>query len=241
MRIRPEAEQKLRDGFQQRADQQRDRYAVQLAHAEQLAARFECGEVTGVFSAETGGSVRARAYVVGLLPLAAIPVLVAGAAAGIPGAVPALGTLPLVTGAWFGLNLWWGRQPRRRIWLYAFTSGFVQLDDPRADAAAPLLWSQVTEVSEVWTDVYNVSAEESQPSLTAYRLRWADGQIREISRSFRNVRDPYREVGQLLRSVMPASAGNTMPAFPTIDEIITVYAGKRGPSAEEWYRRHGLD
>jgi hypothetical protein len=228
VQIRPEAEQKLRAGFQQRADQQRDRYAVQLAHAEQLAARFGCGEVAGVFSAEAGGSVRARAYVVGLLPLAAIPVLIAGAAAGIPGAVPALGTLPLVTGAWFGLSLWRGRQPRRRVWLYAFASGFVMVDDPRADAV-PLLWSQVTEVSEVWTDVYNVSAEESRPALTAYRLRWADGQTSEISRSFRNVRDPHREVGQLLRSLMPASAGNIMPAFPTIDEIITAYAGKRGP------------
>jgi hypothetical protein len=52
VQIRPEAEQKLRAGFLQRADQQRDRYAVQLAHAEQLAARFGCGEVAGVFSAE---------------------------------------------------------------------------------------------------------------------------------------------------------------------------------------------
>ena len=30
MQIRPEAEQKLRAGFQRRVDQQRDRYAVQL-------------------------------------------------------------------------------------------------------------------------------------------------------------------------------------------------------------------
>jgi len=100
------------------------------------------------------------------------------------------------------------------------------LDDPGADAT-PLLWSQVTEVSEVWTDVYNVSAEESRPALTAYRLRWADGQTREISRSFQNVRDPYREVGQLLKGLMPAAAGHALPAFPTIDEIIAAYAGTR--------------
>ncbi len=228
MQIRPEAEQKLRAGFQRRVDQQRDRYVVQLTHAEQLAAWFECGEVAGVFSAEAGGGVRPRAYVVGLLPMAAIPVLIAGAAAGIPGAVPALGALPFVTGAWFGLSLWRGREPRRRVWLYAFTKGFMLLDDPRADAV-PLLWNQVTEVSEVWTDVYNVSAEESRPALTAYRLRWADGQTSDISRALHNVRDPYREVGQLLRSLMPAAVGNTMPTFPTIDEIIAAYAGKPGP------------
>ena len=73
MQIRPEAEQKLRAGFQRRVDQQRDRYAVQLAHAGQQAAWFECGEVAGVFSAKAGGGVRPRAYVVGLLPMARSP------------------------------------------------------------------------------------------------------------------------------------------------------------------------
>lgn len=228
MQIRPEAEQKLRAGFQRHVDRQSDRYAAQLAHAGQLAAGFECGEVAGVFSAKAGGGVRPRSYVVGLLPMAAIPVLIASAAAGIPGAVPALGALPFITGAWFGLSLWRGREPRRCVWLYAFTKGFVLLDDPRADAA-PLLWSQVTDVSEVWTDVYNVSAEEYRPALTAYRLRWADGQTREISRSFQNVRDPYPDVGPLLRNLMPAAAGRAMPAFPTVDEIITAYGGSPGP------------
>jgi hypothetical protein len=59
----------------------------------------------------------------------------------------------------------------------------------------------------------------------------ADGQIREISRSFQNVRDPYREAGQLLRGLMPAAAGHARPAFPTIDEIIAAYAGNPGPHA----------
>jgi hypothetical protein len=29
--------------------------------------------------------------------------------------------------------------------------------------------------------------------------------------------------------MMPASVGQTMPRFPTIDEIIAAYAGKPGP------------
>jgi hypothetical protein len=78
--------------------------------------------------------------------------------------------------------------------------------------------------------VYNVGAEEPRPTLTAYRLRCADGQTHEISRSFQNVRYPYREVGQLLRG-MPASAGKTMPTFPTVDEIIAAYAGRPGSRA----------
>lgn len=85
MRVRPEVEHKLRAGFQRRVDRQAERYAAQLTHAEQLANRLECGEVAGVFSGQAGGGVRRGAYVVGLLPLAAIPVLIAGAAVGVPG------------------------------------------------------------------------------------------------------------------------------------------------------------
>src|ERR1700728_807889 len=94
VRIRPEAEQKLRAGFQRRVDRQAERYAAQLTHAEQLAVRLECGEVAGVFSGQAGGGVRRRAYVVGLLPMAAIPVLIAGAAVGVPGMVPLLAASP---------------------------------------------------------------------------------------------------------------------------------------------------
>jgi hypothetical protein len=58
VRIRPEAEQKLRAAFQRRVDRQAERYAAQLTHAEQLAIRLECGEVAGVFSGQAGGGVR---------------------------------------------------------------------------------------------------------------------------------------------------------------------------------------
>jgi len=230
-RIRPEAERKLRAGFQRRVDAQSDRYVAQLTHAEQLAARFECGEVVGVFSMRVGGGTKRGAIVVGLvLPLAAIPLLIAGAAAGIPGALPLLGAWPFVMGAWFGLTMWRGREPRRRVWFYAFAEGFVLLDDPRADGVL-VRWSQVSEVGEVWAEVYDASAQESRPALAAYRLGCADGQVLEISRSFKNVQDPYSEVGHLLRSLMPVTVGNTMPRFPTIDEIIAAHAGKPGPRA----------
>lgn len=77
MKIRPEAERRLRAGFQRRVDEQRQRYAVQLTHGGQLAVRFECGEVAGVFSRQAG--IGRRALVPGLLPLAAVPFLIAEA------------------------------------------------------------------------------------------------------------------------------------------------------------------
>lgn len=228
MRMRPEAEQKLRAGFQRRADEQSDRHAAELAHAEDLAGRFGCGEVIGVFSAQAGGDVRPRTYVVGLLPLAAIPVLIAAAAARIPGVLPLLGAFPFLAGAWIGLSFWLGREPRRHVWFYAFARGFMLLDNPPADAA-PVRWSEVIEVSGVWTEVYRPGDEDPRPALAAYRLRTADGCLHEVSRSFRNVRDPYREVGELLRMLAPGTAGKTMPRFPAIDEIIAAYATKPGP------------
>ena len=172
MQVRPETERKLRAGFQRRIDQQRDRNIAQLTDAGQLAARFGCGEVVGVFSTQAGGGVARRAYVVGLLPLAAIPILIAGAAAGFPDVLPVLGAFPFVIGAWFGFSMWRGREPTRRVWLYAFTEGFMLLDGPRSETV-PFRWSEVTEVAEVWTQIYNMSAEEYRPALTAYELRRA--------------------------------------------------------------------
>ena len=90
-------------------------------------------------------------------------------------------------------------------------------------------WDQVTGVVPVWTEVYSPAAEESRPVLAAYRLRTAGGQVHEISRALKNVQDPYLEIGQLFRQLAPATVGTTMPAFPTIDEIIARYAGPPQP------------
>ncbi len=74
--MRPEAEQRLRAGFQRRVDKQRERHAPDLAHAAQLAAGSGCGQLAGVFSRQA--PFRAPAVVTGLLPLAAVPFLVIG-------------------------------------------------------------------------------------------------------------------------------------------------------------------
>ena len=220
--MRPEAERKLREGFKRRVDEQASRYAAQLAHARQQAARFECGEVAGIFSMQAGGDVPRRTYVMAFLPLAAIPVLIAAAAAGFPGTLPVLGAFPFLAGAWIGVSFWLGREPKRQVWLYAFTEGFLLLDGPPADAM-PVPWSQITAIREVWTDRYGPGDEDPTPVLSAYRLRSADGRVHEISRSFRNVEDPYREMGQLFRTLAPGTVGKTMPRFPTIDEVIATY------------------
>jgi hypothetical protein len=224
VKMRPEAEQKLRQGFQRRVDEHSSRYAEQLADADRVAMMHECGEVVGVFTARAGGGVRPRAYVVGLLPLAAIPLLIALGAIDVPGMTSLLILSPFLIGGWFGLSIWRGRKPRRRSWLYAFTDGFVVSDDPRA-SAFPVRWSQVTDVSVIWTVAYEPGADgEGRPVVSGYSLRCTDGQALEIPRSFQNVRDPYGELGRSLRRLLPIAVGDTMPQFPTIDEVVAVYA-----------------
>lgn len=224
--MRPEAERRLREGFQRRVDEQASRYAAQLAHARQQGNRFECGELVGVFGAEAGGEPTRRTFVIAFLPLAAIPLVIALPATGIPGTLPLLASFPFLAGAWIGLSFWFLREPKRQVWLYAFTDGFLLLDPKLADAA-PVPWSQVTEISPVWENHYSPGDEDTpRPVLTAYRLRSADGRLHEIPRSFKNVQDPYREMGQLFRILSPGTIGKTMPKFPTIDEIIA--ANTRG-------------
>ena len=226
--MRPEAERKLREGFQRRVDEQSDRYAAQLAHARQEASRLGCGGLAGVFGAQAGGEATRRTYVVALAPIALIPVVIAFAAAGIPGTFQFLVAYPFLAGAWIGLGFWLGRTPKRQVWLYAFTEGFLLLDDAQA-AAMPVRWSEVTEIGQVWTNTYRPGDEDDPtPVLSAYQLRTADGRVHQISRDFKNVQDPYREMGQLFRMLSPGTIGKTMPRFPTVDEILAAYARPPG-------------
>src|SRR6202042_3991556 len=105
-KIRPEAEQRLRAGFQRRVDERRNRYAAQLAHAGQLATWHECGEVVGVFSRQA--DIGRKTVITGLLPLVALPFLIIGAAARVPGMLPAFGVFLFFFIAWYALSLWRG-------------------------------------------------------------------------------------------------------------------------------------
>jgi hypothetical protein len=139
--------------------------------------------------------------------------------------LPALGVFPFLFCAWYGVSLWRGL--RRRVWCYVFTGAFMLLADPFGDGV-PVRWDQVTQVGPVWTQVHDPVAEEPKTVLGGYRLRTADGRTHEISRSFKNVEDPYREMGQLFRTLAPDTIGTTMPTFPTVGQIIAAYAGNPG-------------
>src|SRR6202035_1099960 len=92
-----------------------------------------------------------------------------------------------------------------------------------APASSGVLTSRVSATPARWR-----TRRGARPGLTAGRLHGPDGQASEISRSFQNVRDPYREVGRLLRGLMPTAAGQVLPTFPTVDQVIAAYAGQPG-------------
>ena len=226
MPIRPEARQRLEAGFQRRVSEQRQRYATQWAEAEHLAVGLEYGDVVGIFGVNTGGEIPFRAYLRGLAPLLAIPVLIAAAAERVAWAVPLLGALPFFTGAWFGAMLLLGRRPKRRVWLYTFSEGFCA---PDSSAPGPISarWEQVERVREVRTNEFNASSEESEPTLTGYELELGDGRRFLISRSYRNMMDPYAPVGRMVAGLTPPSVAEVIPRFPVIDEIIGTYVVRR--------------
>ena len=157
-----------------------------------------------------------------LLPLAALPFLIIAAGAGVPGALPAFGFFLFFFIFWYAFSLWRGM--RRRVWCFAFTAGFALLDDPAANAV-PVRWDQVTAVGPVSAQAHDPVAEEPRTVPGGYRLQTADGRAYEVSREFKNVEDPYQEMGQLFRALAPNTIGTTMPRFPTIGQVIAAYAG----------------
>jgi hypothetical protein len=213
----------MREGFQKHVDEQNRKYATQLSHAQQLCSWYRYGEVVGVYNGPVGGGVAPIGYVASYLPLIGVPIIIIAAAARIPGALLMLAAFPFVWGAWFGFCLWRFRDPKRQVWLYAFTEGFL-LQNLMKEAATPVRWNQLTEITQVWTEAYHHDSEVYTPKLTGYELRSSDGQRHVFSREWWNVQDPYREVGQLLKHLSPRSVAEVFPNFPTIDELVARYA-----------------
>ena len=129
--------------------------------------------------------------------------------------------------AWYGAALW--RGIGRQTWFFAFTGGFTLLDD-LLGTGVPVGWDQVVGVGPARTQVYSPGSEDDPRTvLDAYRLRTADRRCHDISRSFKNVQDPYQEMGQLFRALAPNTIGTTMPTFPTVDQIISAYLREPDP------------
>jgi hypothetical protein len=228
MPIRPESQRRLREGFQRRVDEQRRRYAEQLAQAERLAAAFGYGDVIGIFSmeerADEFGESPIRYGFWGLLPLfVGLPLLIAAAAARIRGVLILMIAWPFVTGAWFLMVSLWAHRRKGRVWLYVLADGFVTFADfaPEPKSAR---WDQIANVQELWHERFDPSSEEMVPVLMGYRVQTRDGRDFILSRLLRNMLDPYAPVGRFLTAIVPASVGEVIPRFPVIDEIIATHA-----------------
>ena len=72
-----------------------------------------------------------------------------------------------------------------------------------------------------------MNSEETVPVLAGYELRTHDERQFVIARELRNMLDPYFPVGRFISALVPASVGDAIPRFPTIDEIIAAFTPHR--------------
>jgi hypothetical protein len=235
MPISAESRRRLDAGFQSRVDEQRRRYAGRWADAERLAAGLGYGKVIGIFSMEErsdefGGSVLRYGFWAMLPFLIGFPLLIAAAMAKIRGTFRLMIALPFVTGAWFLAVTLWAHRKKGRAWLYVFADGFATFADfaPETTSAR---WDEVADLRQIWEQRFDMDGDETVPVLAAYELRTRDGRQFVISRALRNMMDPYAPVGRLISALVPASVGDVIPRFPTIDEIIAAYTVRQSTGA----------
>jgi hypothetical protein len=228
MPISAESRRRLDAGFQRRVDERRRRYARQWAEAERRAADLGYGQVIGIFSMEAradefGGNVL-RYVITGMLPfLIGFPLLIAAAMAKIQGTFRPMVALPFVTGAWFFAVTQWAYRKKGRAWLWVFADGFATFVDfaPEKTSAR---WDEVVDLRQIWEQGFDMDGDETRPALVAYELRTRDGRQFVIARELRNMLDPYAPVGRFISALVPASVGDVIPRFPTIDDIIAAHA-----------------
>src|SRR5262249_1401826 len=129
MRIRPEARQRLEQGFQRRIDDQKRRFTMQWQNAIEFGQRSGLGQAIGIFRAEMYPPLRLSFLARVMAPLAAIPLLIMAAAWGMPGSSRLLFFAPFLFGGWIGVNSLLASRKRYYRWLFAYAGGFTEFDE----------------------------------------------------------------------------------------------------------------
>ena len=213
----PEARRRLDEGFQRRIEERRGQYAARWQDAVRLGRHFGLGPATGIYRTEVDPPVSGRMWLRMLAPIPVFALAVLLAATTAPAVVvPLIMLLPFAVGGWIFVSFMAIRRNRFERWLYAFAGGFAEVDPgvpPRV-----VRWDDVTDVVDEW-----VSASSDSSSLwdyVGYRLTTASGGVVSITSKYRNMLDPYAPVGRLLSGMLPGQAGDAIPRFPTIAELV---------------------
>jgi hypothetical protein len=221
MRIRPEAKQRLEQGFQRRIDEQQRRFAMQWQNAVEYGQRSGLGRAVGIFRAEVHPPLRLFFIVRLMAPLAAIPLLIMAAVKGVPGMSRLLFVSPFLFGGWIGVNSLLAWRNRYYRWLFAYADGFTEFDES-GQPDRPTRWDDFTDVADSWTWT---DSEVSSNSWTfdGLQLTLHGGTSILFNTPYRNMLDPYHPVNRLLATLLPSTVASIIPQFPTITEIFTIH------------------
>jgi hypothetical protein len=222
MRIRPEARQRLEEGFQRHVDEQKRRFATQWQNAVEFGRRSGLGQAIGIFRAEMYPPLRLM-FIVRMIapPLIAIPVLIVAAVKGVPGMSRLLFFAPFLFGGWIGVNSLLAWRKRYNRWLFAYADGFTEFDEGE-QPDRPTRWDDFTDVADSWTWT-DSEVGSSSWTFDGLQLTAHGGAPTLFNTAYTNMLDPYHPVNRMLTALLPSTVASVIPQFPTVFEIFTIH------------------
>ena len=230
LRIRPEARQRLEQGFQRHVDEQKRRFATQRHNAVDFGRRSALGQAVGIFRAEMYPPLRLSFIFRMIAPILAIAVLILAAVKGVPG-MPRLLFLrllflsPFLFAGWVGVNSLLAWRNRYYRWLFAYADGFTEFNES-SQPDRPTRWDDFTDVADSWTWVDSETSSNSW-SFDGLLLTVHGGRPTLFNAPYKNMLDPYHPVNRMLVALLPSQVGSVIPQFPTIFEIFTIHLIRR--------------
>jgi len=225
----------LRDRFEERSQQQRQKYERELRDAAETGRLHSLGEVADIYAEKRsdngsgwgillfmlillcgiGGVGQVSTQLLKQAPLAhkstAIAIIVSLVA----------GLVVLLV-----FSVWLLRRRPTYTWLYAYTDGLA-MPVRRGGPPDVIRWDNVESLYNVWKNNFNPVSEDSEPRFVAYRVRLNDGREPTFPLSYRNMLDPYADVGPLLTAILPGPVAATLPAQPNLSQLFEHYIVQR--------------
>jgi hypothetical protein len=234
-RVRPEAMERLRRGFEVRVERRRREQAPRMAEGQRLASEQDLGGLRDVFRLHHTAWWWGPAFILLFLFL-----VFGGVGLGELSRTPLerAGVLVIEGGGWVLLVVLLFSDPGRDEWIYCCDAGLVHVER-RGPGPRVIRWTRVAAIYRAWVRAYHPGiSEDNWYSLPAgHVLALEDGTRLSLAGGFENALDPWaspmRGRFEALRPV-----GEALPRFPTLgDSLERAVTGLFLPPAMAAYER----
>lgn len=225
MKIRPEARQRLEQGFQKGVDKQKRQFAAEWQKANDFGRRSDLGQPLGIYRAEISPPLGLPFFVRLAMPFIAIPLLIIAAVKGVPGMSRVLFFSPFAFAVWIGLNSVWAWRKRYNRWLFAYADGFTEFDES-SQPDRSTRWDDFADAADSWTWIDSEVASSSW-SFDGLQLTIRGRSPTLFNTPYNNMLDPYHPVSRLLVALLPSTMGSIIPVFPTVMELFVIHLIRR--------------